>query len=263
MLIELATKNRLIQIMIKHINRRLKINYYKIVIPVSIVLILGLSMPFMINHIVKRSFIVEDPIINFQLTALYCSIAIFAIIFTQYLNDPEKMKQEIKYIFYTYNFIDDSYKYVMKKYNSAKPVYRYFFKPKYSIAELDNIVANLIIVSVFHFYYTNIDSYNYNDNPIRYISNESLCKLFENKEFKEFYSILFFNPKKKDKQTCYEALVVAVLDSVIHELYKKPWFAEYYNPDKLSNMIEFILNQWCYIAIQYNLNGKFNIEKSK
>ena len=60
-----------------------------------------------------------------------------------------------------------------------------------------------------------------------------------------------------------KALAVAVLDSVIHELYKKPWFAEYYNPDKLSNMIEFILNQWCYIVIQYNLNGKFNIEKSK
>lgn len=262
-MLKLAVRNKLIQIMAKHIYNRLHISYYKILIPIGIIFLLGIFIPYLTNSISKPSIIEYSFLANFKLMMAYFGLAVLTIFLTVYLNDPEKIKQETNYILYTYNFIDHSYKYVMEMYETHKPKYSYFFKPKYNINELDDLVANLILINVYKFYYANIDSYDYRDNPIRFISNDSLCKLFENKEFKEFYSILFFNPKHKNKQSYYNALVASVLDSVIHELYKKPWFSEYYEVNKINKIIEFIINQWCYIAIQYSLNKNLNVSIEK
>lgn len=257
MLTHLVTRNRLIQIMAKHIGNRLNLSIYKIAIPVSTIFLLGAIMQFLTNIINRGGLEIHYPLINFRLMIVYFSVAFFTILFAIYMNNPDKIKKEARYIIRTYNFIDGSYNYVMKVYNDHKPKYNYLFKPKYNIGELDDIVASLILINIYKFYYTNIDSYNYEENPIRCISSESLRQLFKNKEFKEFYSILFFNPKRKDKQSYYDALVVSVLDAVIHELYKKPWFTEYYEENKLNKIIEFIINQWCYVAIQYNINPEY------
>lgn len=257
MLTHLATRNRLIMIMAKHIGNRLNLDYYKIIIPITLLLGLGFIMPFLTNYINRHGLEIHDPILNMRLMIIYFSAAFLTILVSIYINNPKKIKDEAKYIINTYNFIDGSYNYVMKVYNNHKPKYNYLFKPKYNIGELDDIVASLILINIYKFYYTNIDSYNYEENPIRCISSESLRQLFKNKEFKEFYSILFFNPKRKDKQSYYDALVVSVLDAVIHELYKKPWFTEYYEENKLNKIIEFIINQWCYVAIQYNINPEY------
>ena len=48
--------------------------------------------------------------------------------------------------------------------------------------------------------------------------------------------------------------MVNVLDAVVTELYTKDWFTEYYDPDKIDMIINTILEQWSYLAIQYNLN---------
>lgn len=257
MFTHLAIRNRLMMIMTKHIGNRLDLDYYKIIIPITLVFGLGVIMPFLTNSISRYGSEIHDPILNIILVVVYFTVAFLTILVSIYINNPKKIKDEAKYIINTYNFIDGSYNYVMKMYNSHKPEYHYLFKPKYDIGELDNIVASLILINIYKFYYTNIDSYNYEENPIRYISSKFLCQLFRNKEFKEFYSILFFNPKHKDKQSYYDALVISVLDAVLHELYKKPWFIEYYEENKLNAMIEFIINQWCYVAIQYSTNPEY------
>lgn len=261
-MLKLVVRNKLIQIMVKHIYNRLHLSFYKLLAPIVLIFLLGTFMPYLVNSISKPSLIEYSLVINFKLMMTYFGLAVITIFLTVYLNDPKRIKQEADYIMFTYNFIDRSYRYVMKMYENQKPKYSYFLQPKYNHSQLDDIVANLALINIYKFYYTNIDSYDYKENPIRCISNDYLCKLFKNKEFKEFYSILFFNPKCKNKQSYYNALVASVLDSVIHELYKKPWFFEYYEENKMNKIIEFIINQWCYIAIQYNLSN-VNLVKEK
>jgi hypothetical protein len=164
----------------------------------------------------------------------------------------EKVGKEIRYTTKTFNFILSSYNKIIDRYGLFIPKYKYFFAPIRRIEELDLIVANLVLIKIYELYFKNIDKYG--PSTVRYIPATVVSDLINNKEFREFYSVLFFDPKLKGKKTHYDALVVNVLDAVVTELYTKDWFTEYYDPEKIDMIIANILEQWSYLAIQYNLN---------
>ena len=163
-----------------------------------------------------------------------------------------EISKEVSYGTKTVNFILSSYNKIMDRCTLYIPKYKYFYQPIKNIEELDLIVANLILLKIYELYFKNIDKYG--PSTVRYIPATVVSNLINNKEFREFYSVLFFDPKLKGKKTHYDALVVKVLDEVVTELYTKEWFTEYYDPGKIDIILNNILEQWSYLAIQYNLN---------
>jgi hypothetical protein len=187
---------------------------------------------------------------------LFCfviELAIFLLVYCSFQKDKiTEIGKEVSYGTKTINFILSSYNKIMDRCVLFMPKYKYFFEPVRRIEELDLIVANLILLKIYELYFNNVDKYG--PSTVRYIPATVVSNLMDNKEFREFYSVLFFDPKLKGKKTHYDALVVNVLDGVVNELYTKDWFADYYDPEKIDMIINNILEQWSYLAIQYNLN---------
>jgi hypothetical protein len=167
-------------------------------------------------------------------------------------DEIKALGKEVSYSTKTIQFILSSYNKIMDRCMLFMPKYKYFFQPVRKIEELDLIVANLILIKIYELYFKNVDKYG--PSTVRYIPATVVSDLLNHKKFREFYSVLFFDPKLKGKKTHYDALVVNVLDAVVSELYTKDWFTDYYDPEKIDMIISNILEQWSYLAIQYNLN---------
>jgi hypothetical protein len=240
----------LIKIFFNHINNRWKLSTEK-VIGFALSILFMLSVPILSNYLYSPDTEIESTMII--LVCFMIELVVFLLMYCSFNRTKiEEVGKEISYSTKTFKFILSSYNKIIDRYGLLIPKYKYFFAPIRRIEELDLIVANLVLLKIYELYFKNIDKYG--PSTVRYIPATVVTNLINNKEFKEFYSVLFFDPKLKGKKTHYDALVVNVLDAVVTELYTKDWFTEYYDPDKIDMIINTILEQWSYLAIQYNLN---------
>ena len=240
----------LLKIFFNHINNRWKLTKDKIV-SFSVVIMVLLSVPIISNYLYSPD--TREEALMIIVFCFILELIVFLLMYCSFNKAKiEEVGKEIGYITKTFKFILSSYNKIIDRYGLFIPKYKYFFTPIRRIEELDLIVANLVLIKIYELYFKNIDKYG--PSTVRYIPATVVSDLINNKEFREFYSVLFFDPKLKGKKTHYDALVVNVLDAVVTELYTKDWFTEYYDPDKIDAIIANILEQWSYLAIQYNLN---------
>ena len=243
------SKIELMRILLNHLNNRWDITKDKIITFLLTTAIL-LSVP-----IISDTIFSDDS--TESLLVIICCFSLEAVIFflgyCSFKKDKiTKIGKEVQYGTRTFNFIISSYNNIMDRCKLFIPQYKYFFQPMRRLEDLDLIVANIVLIKIYELYFKNIDKYG--PSTVRYIPATVVSNLVNHKEFKEFYSVLFFDPKLKGKKTHYDALVVHVLDAVVNELYGKEWFADYYDANKIDTIINNILEQWSYLAIQYNLN---------
>ena len=247
----LKSNFELFKIFINHINHRWGITINK-TIYVSLIISILLAVPIISNNLYDDSIKDTDSMLMIGISFLVELVA-FILIYCSFKKEKvEHIVKEVSYDAKTFEFILGSYNNIIGRCALFMPQYKYFFKPIRRIEELDLIVANLILLNIYQLYFQNIDKYG--PSTVRYIPATVVDDLIHNKEFKEFYSVLFFDPKLKGNKTHYEALTVSILDAVMTELYTKEWFAEYYDPDKIDIIVNNILEQWSYLAIHYNLN---------
>ena len=248
--LRIKTKLELFKIFFTHINNRWNITKDKIIY-IVISLIVLFIVPFASNFLYAPESDAESAfIIGF---CFVLELFIFLSMYCSFKKDEIKvLGKEVSYGTKTIQFILSSYDKIMDRCMLFIPKYKYFFQPVRKIEELDLIVANLILIKIYELYFKNVDKYG--PSTVRYIPATVVSDLLNHKKFREFYSVLFFDPKLKGKKTHYDALVVNVLDAVVSELYTKDWFTDYYDPKKIDMIISNILEQWSYLAIQYNLN---------
>ena len=251
LIMRIKSNIELFKIFLNHINNRWNITTGKIIYTLLIILIL-LFVPILSNKLYTNDIKDVDSLLIIA-SSFLVELAVFILIYCSFKKEQvEKMGKEVSYGAKTFEFILGSYNSIIGKCSLFIPRYKYFFEPIRKIEELDLIVANIILLKIYKLYFKNVDKYG--PSTVRYIPATVVDNLIHNKEFKEFYSVLFFNPKLKGKKTHYEALTVSILDAVMTELYTKEWFAEYYDPNKIDIIINNILEQWSYLAINYNLN---------
>ena len=247
----LKSNFELFKIFINHINHRWDITIDKIIYALLIISIL-LAVPIISNNLYADSIKDTNSMLMIVISFLV-ELVVFILIYCSFKKEKvEHIGKEVSYDEKTFEFILGSYNNIIGRCSLLIPHYKYFFEPIRRIEELDLIVANLILLKIYQLYFQNIDKYG--PSTVRYIPATVVDNLIHNKEFKEFYSVLFFDPKLKGKKTHYEALTVSILDAVMTELYTKEWFVEYYDPDKIDIIVNNILEQWSYLAINYNLN---------
>lgn len=248
--IRIKTKAELFKIFFIHINNRWSLTKEKVLYLLVSVAIMFI-VPLISNYLYAPETDAESAFIIGS--CFIVELLLFLLVYCSFKKDEiEALGKEVSYSTKTIRFILSSYDKIMERCVLFMPKYKYFFQPVRKIEELDLIVANLILLKIYELYFKNIDKYG--PSTVRYIPATVISDLLNHKEFREFYSVLFFDPKLKGKKTHYDALVVNVLDAVVSELYSKDWFTEYYDPEKIDMIINNILEQWSYLAIQYNLN---------
>jgi hypothetical protein len=68
--------------------------------------------------------------------------------------------------------------------------------------------------------------------------------LSTDKQFKDFYSSIFFNIEGEEEQCSLDVITIKVFDAVMDVLYTKSWFEEYWENENGCKFIKFIINNW-------------------
>lgn len=188
----------------------------------------------------------ELKVLYFDPWTILCETFILSIFIyiKSYLEYDSSIK-EIKYTLSNIKFIFTNYTSIIKKYNKI---------PRENISSynkyLEFKILNIIIYQIFKFYFKNI-TYLESDYISKCVSGFS--KLYKDKkslEFQEFYTIIFFNPTKKDHLTHYQTLIKKLKRQINILLKLNSLFIE---ESMVEELVEISLNQWYDDAIKYNM----------
>lgn len=182
----------------------------------------------------------------FDLSTIFWETFILSIVIyiKTYLEYDDTIK-ELKYTLSNIKFIFSNYISILKKYNEI---------PKKNISNHDKYlefkILNIIIYQIFKFYFNNI-TYLESDYISKCVSEFS--RLYQDKkspEFQEFYTIIFFNPTKKDYLSHYQTLI-SKLKRQINILLKINSLS--IEDIMIEELVKISLNQWYDDAIKYNI----------
>lgn len=177
-------------------------------------------------------------------TILYETFILSIFIYIKSYLEYDYSIKEIKYTLSNIKFIFTNYTSIIRKYRKI---------PRKNISSynkyLEFKILNITIYQIFKFYFKNI-TYLESDYISKCVSGFS--KLYKDKkspEFKDFYTIIFFNPTKKDNLTHYQTLINKLKRQINILLKLNSLFVE---ENMIKELVEISLNQWYDDAIKYN-----------
>lgn len=185
-------------------------------------------------------------IVYFDNLTISCETFILSIFIhiKSYL-EYERTIKELQYTLFNIKFIFTNYISLLRKYNEI---------PRENISSTNNRfiefkILNIIIYQIFKFYFKNIT---YLESDYIYKCVSGFSKLYKDKkspEFQEFYTIIFFNPTKKDHLSHYQTLIKKLKHQINILLKLNSLFIE---DDMIEELVKISLNQWYDDAIKYN-----------
>ena len=185
-------------------------------------------------------------VVYFDILTILCETFILSIfIYIKRYLEYDRTIKELQYTISNIKFIFTNYISLLRKYNEI---------PRENISSTNRYIEfkilNIIIYQIFKFYFKNI-TYLESDYISKCVSGFS--KLYKDKkspEFQEFYTIIFFNPTKKDHLSHYQTLIKKLKRQINILLKLNSLFVE---DDMIEELVEISLNQWYDDAIKYNM----------
>lgn len=246
-LLKINAKNDLLKILANHLKCRWRIsNWYIFCVLVLIAFILYL--PFLMDILYSKSLTAQNEFTS-SIAYLVMIITFFAIIMKLNRTSVFNVFSEILYTTKIFSMSNEMYDSIVSNYMKRKIKFGSFIPTKLDRNRKDNIVVNIVVLKLFSLYFNNINRMG--DKKI--VSSILLKELFDDMKFDQFYNTIFFDVKKSKKN---DMLKILLLDSVTHQLISKSWFNEYYNPDLVNKLIQFVLDQWYELSINYEITDK-------
>lgn len=185
-------------------------------------------------------------VVYFDILTILCETFILSIfIYIKSYLEYDRNIKELQYALSNIKFIFTNYISLLRKYNEI---------PRENISSTNRYIEfkilNIIIYQIFKIYFKNI-TYLESDYISKCVSGFS--KLYKDKkspEFQEFYTIIFFNPSKKDHLSHYQTLIKKLKRQINILLKLNSLFVE---DGTIEELVEISLNRWYDDAIKYNM----------
>lgn len=236
-----------------HLKHKWSIDNFKLFVLMDI-LLLSIITPVLLSML-KGYY---DPSL-FRMALLYNIIISWTLIGMFILKADIKISRviyEIEYAIRLLRFMLVGYKQANEEYKTFLGVYSIKSRSNIEVLYDLNVISN-IFINIFKIYFANIERSNINSEPYL-VDTKEMKNLYTSKEFNEFYTRIFFKSYSKSHKP-YEYLVIYILDHVLTELYKKPWFVKYYDEFILFKFIEYMLNHLYTSITNYNLKYKISL----
>lgn len=203
-------------------------------------LISSIVFPILVCYLFYR-----DPAYIEQTIFIYMTVTIWSTSVLVILNQRmfNRVKSETKYAFRLLQFIlacHGSFVYQYKKW-----VKHHLCRPEKHIEfeKYDICVVDTILMQVCNLYFDNINNKLENNIPFL-ISADRIQELSVDKQFKNFYSSIFFNIEEKEEKCTLDVITIKIVDAVMEVLYTKSWFEDYWENEAGCKFIRFIINEW-------------------
>ena len=243
--LELKNISVIIELLYKHLKQKWNVEIRGIMVSLLMIL-LSLFLPFIASNLYKLQYDSVDWMI------IYSIIAVFNVSMIVFLNSGlniSRILYEIKYTYRLSKFLFICYRNILKEHNDLiKKSGRCIGNDNSN--EHDIIITNIIFKRIFGLYFDNMAEKMKNSEPYL-IDIKEMHDLYTSKEFKEFYSSIFFSKKSSIHSTSYEKVLIHIIDDVLTELYQRKWFVEYYDDNTINIMVNFILSNWYFSFISY------------
>jgi len=187
----------------------------------------------------------KDPTYIEQTILIYMAVSIWCTSLLILINQKtfNRVKSETKYAYRLMKFIMtchvtfiNQYKKWVKNHLVRKNKHKEFEK-------YDVCVVDTILMQICNLYFENINTKLKENIPL-VVSVDRIKELSTDKQFKDFYSSIFFNIEGKEEQCSLDVITIKVFDAVMDTLYTKSWFEEYWDNENGCKFIKFIINNW-------------------
>lgn len=154
-----------------------------------------------------------------------------------------RIKTEIKYVFRLFKFIRACHSSFMRQYKKWVKYHLVRKSRHEEFEKYDICIVDTILMEVFHLYFDNINS-KLKDNIPFVVSADKIQELSNDKQFKNFYSSIFFDIEEKEEKCTIDTITIKIVDAVMQVLYTKTWFEDYWDNEVCYKFIQYIINRW-------------------